>query len=106
MNWTKEEAIALCCEIEAISPPFGAHVALTGGCLYKEGLRKDADVMFYRIRQIEKIDTDGLFSALESIGFTGIKGFGWVFKGNYKSKPVDLFLPEEIGGEYVAESQE
>lgn len=105
MNWTKEEAIALCCEVEAIAPAFGAHVALTGGCLYKEGSRKDADVMLYRIRQIEKIDTDGLFYALEKIGFTGIKGFGWVFKGHYKSKPVDLFFPEEIGGEYVPEDQ-
>jgi len=102
MNWSKEEAIALCCEIEAISPPFGAHVALTGGCLYKDGKRKDADVMLYRIRQVKEIDTEGLFLALGKIGFTDITGFGWVFKGFYKSKPVDLFFPEEIGGEYVS----
>lgn len=46
MFWTQAEAIALCREIEQICPRFGCHVALTGGCLYKDGPRKDADLLY------------------------------------------------------------
>ena len=51
--WTQEEAIALCKKIESIVPLAGCHVALTGGCLYRDGHRKDLDILFYRIRQID-----------------------------------------------------
>ena len=59
-------AVALCREIEKIAPNFGCHVALTGGCLYKDGARKDIDILFYRIRQVEKIDHEGLKQALQA----------------------------------------
>ena len=101
MSWTQEEAIQLCRLLEALAPTFGCHVALTGGCLYKDGERKDCDILLYRIRQVSAIDTEGLFAALSLIGFEGIAGFGWVFKAKYKGKSVDLFFPEEVGGEYV-----
>ena len=68
---------------------------------YKDGERKDCDILLYRIRQVGAIDTEGLFAALSLIGFEGIAGFGWVFKAKYKGKSVDLFFPEEVGGEYV-----
>ncbi len=42
--WTQEEAIELCRIIEDICPQAGCHVALTGGCLYKDGERKDLDI--------------------------------------------------------------
>lgn len=42
-----EKAITLCRELEAIVRPFGWHVGLTGGCLYKDGDRKDVDVIVY-----------------------------------------------------------
>ena len=42
-QWTQEQAIALCRKIEAVCPPFGCHVALTGGALYKDGPRKEGN---------------------------------------------------------------
>jgi hypothetical protein len=100
--WTQAEAIRLCCAIERIAPEFGCHVALTGGCLYKDGERKDLDVLFYRIRQRSEINTEGLFAALADIGLVKAKGFGWCFKADYNGKAVDMFFPEEVEGEYAS----
>lgn len=100
--WTQQEAIALCGKIEAVCPAFGCHVALTGGLLYKDGKRKDADILFYRIRQVDEIDIDGLFEALSEIGVKLDRGFGWCFKATFDGKPIDCFFPEEQGGEYEA----
>jgi hypothetical protein len=95
--WTLEEAVELCRYLEAIAPDFGCHVALTGGCLYKDGRRKDADIMFYRIRQKPVIDQAGLLDALKRIhGIEVVASHGWVIKVTYDGKPVDLFFPEDI----------
>lgn len=109
-TWTQQEAIELCKKIEAICPPFGCHVALTGGLLYKDGPRKDCDILFYRIRQRDKIDQEGLFQALEEIDIIEMSGFGWCFKFVYAPnmdekhcKAIDAFFPEEQGGEYNKE---
>ena len=102
-QWTHEKAVALCISIEAICPEFGCHVALTGGLLYKSGPRKDCDILFYRIRQIEQIDETGLFAALAKIGLVKKSGFGWCHKGTFEGRKVDMFFPEEQGGEYNAE---
>lgn len=96
-NWTQAEAIKLCREIEQICPQYGCHVALTGGTLYKDGERKDADILFYRIRQVDEIDVDGLFSALETIGVERASGFGWCIKATHHGRNVDCFFPEEEG---------
>lgn len=96
-NWTQAEAIELCVKIEAICPKFGCHVALTGGLLYREGPRKDLDILFYRIRQVERIDIDGLFGALDGIGLVEHSGFGWCHKATFNGKSVDCFFPEEDG---------
>lgn len=101
MLWTQEEAIYLAAKIETVAPSHGCHVALTGGCLYKSGGRKDCDILFYRIRQVEKINFVSLFHTLLEMGFERIEGFGWCFKATYYGKPVDMLFPEEIGGEYV-----
>lgn len=94
-----DKALQLCRLIEAFAPKFGCHVALTGGCLYKDGDRKDCDILFYRIRQVEVIDHEGLVAALELIGFENITGFGWLLKGSWMGSNIDMFFPEEIGGE-------
>lgn len=94
--WTQEEAIALCKIVEGIAPQFGAHVALTGGCLYKSGPRKDVDLLFYCIRQVDFIDRAGLFEALSEIGMVIEKRFGWCQKANWYGKAVDMFFPEEF----------
>lgn len=99
-EWTQEQAIELCRKVEEICPEFGCHVALTGGCLYKSTPRKDCDLMFYRIRERDAIDIDGMWAALAAIGFKILSGFGWCYKAEFKGKPVDCLMPEEQGGEY------
>lgn len=101
IEWTHQEAIDLCIAVEAVCPQFGCHVALTGGLLYKTGARKDCDLLFYRIRQVKEINLDALFTALEEIGLVEESGFGWCFKATYRGKPVDIFFPEEQGGDGV-----
>ena len=81
-----EIAIKLAVKMHAVAPSYGAHVALTGGCLYKNDERKDIDFIIYRIRKVESIDYDGLFAAFERIGFDKPKGFGWIFKTKYGRK--------------------
>lgn len=107
-RWTQADALDLCRRIEAICPAFGCHVALTGGCLYGEPdtERKDADILFYRVRQVEAIDLDGLFAALEGIGVHVVgptdcwvvKAQAWLIPGHYGD--VDLFFPEHEGNNY------
>ena len=100
--WTQSDAVTLCRKVELICPQFGYHVALTGGCLYKEGERKDADLLFHRIRQRKDPDPDGMFKALElTIGLKKTGGFGWCHKATFEGKNLDCFFPEETeGGEY------
>lgn len=102
-TWELGEAIGLCAEIEARCSEFGCHVALTGGVLYKEGPRKDLDLLFYRIRQVPQIDVDGLLAFLGTLGFTPASGFGFCFKTSFCGRNVDLFFPESIGGTYDEE---
>lgn len=96
-GWTTQEAVDLCIKLEAIAPNFGAHIGLTGGLLYKQGERKDADIIIYRIRQVQAIDSDGLFAAFAEIGVEKVSGFGWCHKATYQGKPIDFFFPEEDG---------
>lgn len=99
MNWTQQQAVNLCIVVEAVCPPFGCHVALTGGTLYRPTEpRKDCDILFYRIRQVKKVDVDGLFKALEVVGLKKVSGFGWCHKAEYEGKQVDCFFPEEQDG--------
>jgi hypothetical protein len=97
MTWTREEAMALCRELERLAPTNGAHIGLTGGLLYKEGPRKDCDIIIYRIRQVERIDADSLFEAFATVGVNKTGGFGWCHKAEWRGKPIDFFFPEEDG---------
>lgn len=96
-KWTQAMAVELCRRIEAIAPKYGCHVALTGGTLYHFGERKDADILFYRIRQVEYIDVDGLMTALEGLGVTPMSDFGWCYKATYEGRAIDFFFPERNG---------
>lgn len=93
-TWTHDEAVELCRKIEVIAPEHGAHVALTGGTLYKYGPRKDLDILFYRIRQVDHIDVDGLMAHLTDIGITPREDYGWVHKAQLGDKQIDFFFPE------------
>lgn len=98
--WAQQEAIDLCVELENYAPNFGCHVALSGGCLYKFGCRKDCDIILYRIRQFPTINFAGFFEAIKAIGVTKLSGFGFCHKGIYSGKLIDFLLPEEEGEEY------
>lgn len=102
-QWSHDDAVEMCRAIEAACPAFGCHVALTGGALYKSGPRKDCDVLFYRIRQVERIDMNGLWAAMKDIGLIQDGGRGWCWKATWNGKPVDCFFPEDDGGEYGGE---
>jgi len=95
--WTQAEAIELAIAIEAVCPAYGCHVALTGGLLYKPGLRKDADLLFYRIRDWDEIDVKGLFGALASLGIVQGTDHGWCKKATFHGKPIDFFFPDDDG---------
>lgn len=95
--WTLAQAVDLARLIEDVCPKFGCHVALTGGLLYKDGARKDADFLFYRIRQVDEVDKDGLFEALAALGIGNVRGFGWCHKAEWRGQPIDFFFPDEDG---------
>lgn len=99
-KWTQEEAIDLCRKVEAVCPDKGFHVALTGGLLYKDGERKDCDLLFYKIRQRMDADVDDLFVALGLIGLQYESGFGWCNKATFNGKHVDCFFPDENQGDH------
>lgn len=92
--WTLSEAVALCRKVEAVCPAYGCHVALTGGTLYKDGARKDTDLLFYNIRQVDALGRESLLLALQGIGFEMGAQHGWVQKATVAGKPVDLLFPE------------
>lgn len=104
--WTLDQAVALCRAIEAVAPAYGCHVALTGGVLYKDGPRKDLDLVFYRVRQAAEVDQVGLFVALAAFGVVIVRGRLWCFKAVYQERTLDLFFPEEqLGNAGPSESE-
>ena len=97
MKWTRQESIELLTKIEQVCPSTGCHVALTGGVLYKKGPRKDLDIIFYRIRQIERIDKDKLFDLLDKkFNIVISSKHGWMCKAICKNtnRGIDIFFPE------------
>lgn len=105
MSWTQEEAIELCCKIEAFAPLYGCHVALTGGTLYKPGVRKDVDIVFYRIRQTPAIDVDGLMAAMTGLGIETTRDFGWVCKAAWRGRVIDFLFPERADSAAIREQE-
>jgi hypothetical protein len=100
MKWTLSQSQDLCRKIEKLCPDYGCHVALTGGLLLKDGERKDCDLVFFRIRHIDKINLN-LLIELEKLGIKNISGGNWRYVGYYDNKQVDLLFPEEDRLEYI-----
>lgn len=103
MNWTQEQAIALCKTLEEVAPSYGIHIALTGGCLYggqtgNVDNRKDCDIILYRIRQKE-MDLPGFFKLIENKGVTRLDDNKnpWCHKFQSTIWPfglIDFLIPE------------
>lgn len=92
------EATALCRRMYEVLEPAGYYPALTGGCLYKPGLRKDVDIVIYRHRQRrEAVDMREVMYLLNTIGIIFDKGFGFVTKAHFNGISIDLLNPEDDG---------
>lgn len=100
--WTLADAIPLCTHLEMIAVQYECHIGLTGGLLYKDGPRKDLDVVVYR-RGMYKGETElppynrtELIEAFSKV--VTIEGeFTRVVKASYKGKPVDLLFVNDRG---------
>ena len=92
-----KQAVRLCRMLEEVAPDYGCHIALTGGCLYKTGERKDIDIIVYRIRQVEKIDVEGFLKATQALGLKTISGFGFCIKSEFVGTKIDFLFPEDPG---------
>ena len=100
LMWTQAEAISIASIFEQIAPQFGCHVALTGGCLYKFGERKDCDLVIYRIRQVPEINIQGLLEALTKYGVELMSDHSFCKKCRWMGRTLDLLFPEFVGGDY------
>ena len=110
-TWNLADALVLVRKIELIAPAAGCHVALTGGVLYKDGARKDLDLLFYRIRQVKEIDMEKLWQLLELVDVHKVAGLGWCYKAKYvtsdpEPKNIDILFPEEQAGDYDPEKHQ
>lgn len=96
--WTIDEAVELAKLVEDVIPQYGYHVALTGGLLYKDGPRKDCDLVLYRDGN-ERYELRNMLDKLETIlNFDTQPDTQYrVHKATWRGKPVDLFLPENDG---------
>ena len=99
-------AAAVCTLIEPLVAKHGFHVALTGGCLYGEGGRKDIDLVFYRIRQVlpSTIDYEAMYRRLEiELSMVLQADHGFVKKFKMGEIPLDCMFPEAIYGHYTVD---
>lgn len=105
-----ETALELCTLLEAHLAPQELHVGLTGGTLYKDGERKDIDLLVYTERQIYA-QPENLFmillecaNAIDHLTFDTFHGF--VSKMIYKGVDIDVLYPEYSGaGTYPIEDE-
>lgn len=99
---SSEFAINLCCEMYKKLSPLGYYPALTGGLLYKEGRRKDIDIVIFRNRQSHLFfEMRDIERALSDIGFTDFIYYGFVTKSRYKGVVVDLMNPEAVNDDVI-----
>lgn len=95
MTWTLVEAVALCRSIEELAIQFDCHVALTGGTIFRNGARKDVDLVFYRVRQAPRIRVEELLRVLrDKLEIDIIVDNGFCVKSELGVKRIDLFFPE------------
>lgn len=69
--------------------------ALTGGTLYKDGERKDIDIVIYRHRQnTSPFELEDIQYLLEKTGLKDFKHYGFVTNAKWNDLDIDLFNPE------------
>ena len=91
-----DKAIKLCKMLYEELGPLGLFPALTGGYVYKEGARKDIDIVLYCHRERKRTELPlELLEGLEGLTISG--HYGFVTKAYYKGKSVDIMFPEYKG---------
>ena len=99
---TTQDAIELCKILYKPLKEIGVFIGLTGGLLYKEGSRKDIDLVIYRHRQdrqsLETIDQD-VYTVLCECGLVDIQYYGFVTKAKWEGFVVDIMNPEALDDE-------
>lgn len=103
---TQNSGIELCRILHENLKPEGFFPALTGGLLYKDGERKDIDIVIYRHRQDRcKFEMQEIEKQLEKCGLYEFEFYGFVTKAKWRGIVVDLFNPETDiefeDGEYI-----
>jgi hypothetical protein len=100
-DWSIDEAREVCKLINSISLPYNCHPALTGGLLYKDGPRKDCDIVMYQRGDTKgaksEIDWVGLWAALKNVGITLERDYGYCKKCLWKGKMIDILDPTDDG---------
>lgn len=95
MKATQKDGVELCKKLYPILIKVGIFPSLTGGLLYKDGERKDIDILLYRHRQdVESFETADLCNLLSMAGVTVKEYFGFVTKAEWNGFEVDIFNPE------------
>lgn len=89
--------MTLCKQLYPLLSTVGLFPALTGGLLYKDGDRKDIDIVIFRHRQ--DVDSFELNDAIVEVCLKAchvevIKHCGFVTKATWCGFDVDLFNPE------------
>lgn len=108
-NYGLAEGAAVCELIESVASKHGHHTALTGGCLYGVGGRKDIDVIIYRRRDLSLEDMKKRIPKMiddfaKHIDMHLHADYGFVKKfymGTGDDRiPIDCMFPEEVYGDY------
>lgn len=92
-----ELAIELCIKLYNNLSPIGIFPALTGGTLYKEGERKDIDLVIYTTEDLTgeiKHKLNEISYYLDRAGLYDFKEFGAVTKCMYKGIEIDLLFAQ------------
>jgi hypothetical protein len=79
--WSQERAIEFCRQLEPLAEKYKGHIALTGGTLYKDGERKDVDIVVYNHGTMNEFDRAGFERALDQELGIAIDRFGYVSRG-------------------------
>lgn len=112
-------AIRICTVLYKLLEPYHVFPALTGGTLYKQGIRKDLDIILYKGSNGGELDlltqlqphrplvdkTVNLENLLKEVGFQCISDYGRVVKCKYQDTDIDLIMPEAPEGTYPEEHE-
>lgn len=108
-------AIRICTILYKLLEPYHVFPALTGGTLYKQGIRKDLDIILYKGSNGGELDAKTMLdkhvpilnnvgTSLETLlrneGFDGMTDYGRVIKCKYGDTAIDLIMPEAPEGTY------